>query len=110
MILSKMQITKALISLHGCAGWSRPLLFTNPEETFSHTEAHINLPLQTLQPANSYVSSHNVAVIFDEPMPGNHMHNTADFGFICCPDFWSAVLFNTPPPLLKKIKRVNIKY
>ena len=29
MVLSNMQITKALISLSGCAGWSAPLLFAN---------------------------------------------------------------------------------
>ena len=30
MILSKKRITKALIRLCGCAGWSAPVLFTNP--------------------------------------------------------------------------------
>ena len=30
MILSKKRITKALIRLHGCTGWSAPLLFANP--------------------------------------------------------------------------------
>ena len=30
MILSNKRITKALISLGGCAGWSAPLLFVNP--------------------------------------------------------------------------------
>ena len=30
MILSKKRITKALIRLRGCAGWSAPLLFANP--------------------------------------------------------------------------------
>ena len=30
MIHSKKQITKVLISLRGCAGWSVPLLFANP--------------------------------------------------------------------------------
>ena len=34
ILLSKKQITKALISLHGCAGWSVPLLFTNPKTDF----------------------------------------------------------------------------
>ena len=29
MVLSKHHITKALISLRGCAGWSAPLLFAN---------------------------------------------------------------------------------
>ena len=31
MILSKKQITKALIRLRGCAGWSAPVLFANPQ-------------------------------------------------------------------------------
>ena len=31
MILSIKQITKALIRLRGCAGWSAPLLFANPK-------------------------------------------------------------------------------
>ena len=33
MILSSKRITKALISLRGCAGWSAPLLFANPPKT-----------------------------------------------------------------------------
>ena len=36
-ILSKKQITKALISLQGCAGWSAPFLFANPRrQVFSY--------------------------------------------------------------------------
>ena len=30
MILSKNQITKGLIRLSGCAGWSAPVLFADP--------------------------------------------------------------------------------
>ena len=30
MILSNKQITKVLIRLRGCAGWSAPVLFANP--------------------------------------------------------------------------------
>ena len=30
IVLYKKQITKALIRLRGCAGWSVPVLFTNP--------------------------------------------------------------------------------
>ena len=30
MILSEKRITKALIRLRGCAGWSAPVLFANP--------------------------------------------------------------------------------
>ena len=41
MILSKMPITKALISLHGWQAGHCPLLFTNPEDRFSSVEAHL---------------------------------------------------------------------
>ena len=41
MILSNKSITKALIRLRGCAGWSAPLLFSNLEDRFSRMEAHI---------------------------------------------------------------------
>ena len=30
MVLSKKRITKALIRLRRCTGWSAPVLFTNP--------------------------------------------------------------------------------
>ena len=33
MILSKKRIKKVLISLHGCTGWSAPLLFAHPKDT-----------------------------------------------------------------------------
>ena len=33
IILSSKRITKALISLRGCAGWSAPLLFATPQKT-----------------------------------------------------------------------------
>ena len=36
-------MTKALISLPGCAGWSALLLFTNPEARFSCVEAHLHV-------------------------------------------------------------------
>ena len=42
-LVSKKRITKALIKLRGCAGWSAPVLFANPEERFSRAEAHIRL-------------------------------------------------------------------
>ena len=41
VIPTNKRITKALIRLSGCAGWSAPLLFPNPEDRFSHVEAHI---------------------------------------------------------------------
>ena len=40
-ILSNKRITKALIRLRGCEGWPAPWLFANPEDRYSHVEAHI---------------------------------------------------------------------
>ena len=36
----KTRITKALIRLRGCAGWSAPVLFANTDNRFSRVEAH----------------------------------------------------------------------
>ena len=41
MILSYKQMTKVLISLYGCAGWSAPLFFRNPKDRFSRIEANM---------------------------------------------------------------------
>ena len=41
IVLYKTRITKALIRLRGCAGWSAPVLFANPEDRFSRGEAHV---------------------------------------------------------------------
>ena len=41
MILSNKRITKRLIRLCGCAGWSASMFFTNTEDRFSRVEAHI---------------------------------------------------------------------
>ena len=41
MILSNKRITKALIRLHGSAGWSVPLMFANTEDRFSRVVAQI---------------------------------------------------------------------
>ena len=46
MILSNRGITKALIKLYRCAGWSVPLLLANSENRFSRVEAHSTLYLQ----------------------------------------------------------------
>ena len=40
IILSKQRITKALIRLRGCAGWSAPLLFAHGINRFSQDMAH----------------------------------------------------------------------
>ena len=41
MVLSNKRITKVLIRLHRCAGWSMPLLFAHPVDRFSCIEAQI---------------------------------------------------------------------
>ena len=41
MTLSNKRITKTLIRLRGCEGWSAPLLFANTEDRFSSIQAHI---------------------------------------------------------------------
>ena len=41
IILSNKRITKALIRLPGCAGWSAPLLFQKTKDRISHVEGHI---------------------------------------------------------------------
>ena len=50
MILSNKRIRKALIRLHGCAGWSAPLLFANPPkiDTMYYAISPKNLGLATL--------------------------------------------------------------
>ena len=42
MILSNKRITKALIRLRRCAGWSAPVLFVNPQDRFSSVNAHMD--------------------------------------------------------------------
>ena len=44
IILSTKQITKALIRLRGCAGWSTPLLFTDPQRQVFWPRDPYNLP------------------------------------------------------------------
>ena len=45
IVLSNKRITKALISLRGCAGWPAPLLFSNAKDRFSRVEAHIAISI-----------------------------------------------------------------
>ena len=45
MILLDKRITKALINLRGCAGWSVPVLFANPRRQVFSREAHIYIDL-----------------------------------------------------------------
>ena len=41
MILSNKRKTKVLNRLHGCTGWSAPVLFPYNKVTYSHDEAHM---------------------------------------------------------------------
>ena len=79
MVISKKWTTKALIRLRGCAGWSAPVLLTNPEDRFSRDEAQIYLccnvssgtmPTLCLFLAVSWLGLLPVVVIF----PG-HIHS-----------------------------------
>ena len=55
MILYHKRITKELIRLRGCAGWSAPLLFANPRRQFSHVEAQLkDYPLKGVFNYNQY--------------------------------------------------------
>ena len=49
MILSNKRKTKALISLHGCAGWSAPLLFAHPRTQFFSRHGPFHVPFYNLQ-------------------------------------------------------------
>ena len=45
IILSNNLITKTLISLHRCVGWSAPLLFANPQrQVYSHRGSYLFQP------------------------------------------------------------------
>ena len=54
MILSNKRITKTLIRLCRCAGWSASLLFANTKDRFSNVEGHIILR----QPVNKVCLIH----------------------------------------------------
>ena len=58
MVLSKNQITKALIRLHKCAGWSAPVLFPNPRRpVFSHQGPFYICFHRVTSLAESYINS-----------------------------------------------------
>ena len=45
IIISNKGITKVLIRLCRCAGWSAPLLFANPEDSYSHVKAQVQVSM-----------------------------------------------------------------
>ena len=54
MILSNKRITKVLISLRGCAGWSAPVLFANPRrKVFSRRGPYVTI-LTLLLPVTTF--------------------------------------------------------
>ena len=63
MILSQKLITKSLIRLHGCAGWSAPLLFAAPEDRFSREEVRQNMCIYKTQ-APEYLPYITIVKIF----------------------------------------------
>ena len=74
MVLYKTRKTKALIRLRGCAGWSAPVLFANPEDRFSRVEAQFVSNDNTL--FNAIMQKENVCANVDwsggrgTPIPG----------------------------------------
>ena len=63
MILSNKRITKALIRLRGCAGWSVPLFFANTDDRFSRAKAQIivnnSLPLPKQDDCKTSIDTKN---------------------------------------------------
>ena len=53
MMLANKRMTKVLIRLRGCAGWSAALLFANPEDSFSRVGAHFETAYQKVRHAPS---------------------------------------------------------
>ena len=64
MILSNKQITKVLISLHICAGWSVPLLFANPKDKFFLCQDPDDV-------VSGNVIMPCIKIVLQEPLPGS---------------------------------------
>ena len=66
MITSTKRITKALIRLCGCAGWSAPVLFANPGRQVFSRRGPIKSPATIRQPASRLllVTIYNFVVKF----------------------------------------------
>ena len=62
-------MTKALIRLHGCAGWSAPLLFPSNKVRVSRIEGHDDVEAQAfwLPPGNAPGNSHNTIIKVMQP-------------------------------------------
>ena len=65
IILSRLRTTKALISLHRCAGWSAPLLIAYGINRFSHVGAHMVKSLSRFQYYSSnYLKSQSLGSLW----------------------------------------------
>ena len=66
MVLSKMRITKALIRLRGCAGWSAPVMFANPRrQVFSPPGPYFNeIVLNFRQVVKEEMSYKDISFLF----------------------------------------------
>ena len=60
IILSRKRITKELVSLCGCAGWSALVLFANPEDRFSCVEDQLIVICIKMIPKNAIASLYGV--------------------------------------------------
>ena len=58
MIIYKTRITKALIRLSGCAGWSAPVLFTNPRRQVFSCHGPFKLGVKVEQNVALYHQHH----------------------------------------------------
>ena len=67
IILSKQRITKALIRLRGCAGWSVSLLFAYGKNRFSHDIAQLLCLNGVHSVQNAYYKQNNQSVCGKSP-------------------------------------------
>ena len=68
MILSKKRITKALIRLRGCAGWSAPVLFANSRRQVISRQGQYNVRYSRNKPYNQSILTLTFA---SKAIPGN---------------------------------------
>ena len=81
---SNKRITKALISLGGCAGWSAPLLFANPEDRFSCVEVYMILEYFDSQIKDNTMFKFEISIVI----------------LLCCDDCPAASSFTNNIPFL----------
>ena len=67
MILSTKRITKVLIRLRGCAGWSAPVLFANPRRQVFLRSGPYVLRLESLKKCSLHIVFHICLARFNSP-------------------------------------------